>query len=190
MPRHLKHRNGGFTLIEASLTTVIIGTGVLAILAAQQAYHMKNDWAQRTGTAMLLANELREMTLSLPLNDPITGAATLGPEANEIGFASYDDIDDFAGPLNVTGFGPGTTFAPPINAQRVPIANLPPGWSQQINVINVLPTDIDANPLDPTDGSVLPLGTTPMMQVTVLVNYQAPNAQAPTNLAQLSWVVN
>ena len=79
--RRSRRRAQGFTLIESALTTIIIGTGVLAILAAQQAYHMKNNWASRTSTGMLLANELRERTLSLPLHDPITGSATLGPEA-------------------------------------------------------------------------------------------------------------
>ena len=78
-----RHRDSGFTLIEASLTTIIVGTGVLAILAAQQAFHKKNDWAQRSGTAMLLANELREFTLSLPQHDPITGDTNMGPELGE-----------------------------------------------------------------------------------------------------------
>ena len=71
-------RQRGFTLIEASLTTVIIGTGVLAILAAQQAYHRKNDWAQRTGTAVLLANEIRELTLPMPQHDPFN-PTVMGP---------------------------------------------------------------------------------------------------------------
>ena len=66
-PSRRHRRDAGFTLIEAALTTVIIGTGVLAIVGAQQAYHQKNAWAQRTGTAMLLANEIREMTMPLPI---------------------------------------------------------------------------------------------------------------------------
>jgi len=38
-------RAKGFTLMEAALTTVIVGVGVLSIVEAQQAYHQKNDWA-------------------------------------------------------------------------------------------------------------------------------------------------
>jgi hypothetical protein len=52
---------------------------VLAILAAQQAFHKKNDWASRNGTAMQLANELRELTMVLPKHDPFTGLANMGP---------------------------------------------------------------------------------------------------------------
>ena len=33
---------GGFTLIETALATVIVGVGVLAIVAAQQAFHKQN----------------------------------------------------------------------------------------------------------------------------------------------------
>ena len=96
LPRRRRHRRqAGFTLIEASLTTVIIGTGVLAIVAAQQAYHQKNNWSTRTSTAMLLANELRERTLALPLHDPITGKSNYGPELDETTAQAYDDLDDF-----------------------------------------------------------------------------------------------
>lgn len=179
MPHPARRRAGGFTLIEAALTTVIIGTGVLSILAAQQAYHIKNDWAQRTGTAMLLANELRELTLTLPMNDPFTGAANLGPEADELDVADYDDLDDFAGPV-VGGVGTGLTFNPPINALRLPIANLN-GWSQQIQVENVPQGNIAlvGTPL---------LGSTNLMRVTVTVNYQPPNS-AQSTATVLTWVV-
>jgi len=184
MSRNSIHRAGGFTLIEAALTTVIVGTGVLAILAAQQAYHIKNDWAQRTGTAMLLANELRELTLTLPMNDPFTGATTLGPEADEADVTVFDDLDDFAGPVDVTGFGPGTVFNPPINALRQPIANMA-GWSQQIDVVNALPNNIGL--VGPN--SAQPLGTTPMMRVTVTINYQGPNDALPSVITVLTWVI-
>src|SRR5690606_434199 len=113
----------GFTLIEAALTTVIIGVGVLAIVAAQQAYHQKNQWSQRVGTGLLLANELRELILSLPIHDPIGGAANLGPELSENNVAQYDDVDDFAGTVNA-GYGTGTTLSPPVNALREPISDM------------------------------------------------------------------
>jgi len=179
-------RASGFTLIEAALTTVIVGTGILAMLAAQQTYHIKNDWAKRTDTAMLLANELRELTLSLPQNDPFTGTTTLGPEPNEDvnNVNTFDDLDDFAGPVGVTGFGPGITFNPPINAMRQPIQGMP-GWSQTINVVNVLPSNIGLI----VTGTGQPLGTTNMMRVMVTVNYQPPNAPQPSAVTQLTWVI-
>ena len=175
----------GFTLIEAALTTVIISTGVLAILSAQQAFHRKNDWSQRIGTGMQLANELREMTMVLPLNDPITGSENMGPEDNELAVGDYDDLDDFAGTVAESGYGAGITFDPPINALRQPIDNMP-GWSQKIEVANVLPDNISAT-------TTQPLGTTEMVRVKVTVYYQSPQDAAkdidPRVITTLSWVV-
>ena len=169
-----------FTLIEAALTTVIVGTGVLSIMAAQQAYHRKNDWAQRSGTAILLANEIREMTLSLPLDDPLSGSSNLGPEGGEALIVDYDDLDDFAGTVT-NGFGAGLTIDPPIDALRQPIPNMA-GWSQQIQVENVLPSFVSAT-------LTQPLGTTELMRVTVNVRYQGPNDPNPNAITQLRWLV-
>jgi hypothetical protein len=176
-----RRRRRGFTLIEATLTTVIVGTGVLAIVAAQQAYHIKNDWAQRAATGLLLANELREMTLTLPMHDPFTGTSSVGPEANELTVDDYDDLDDFAGPVDVNGFGAGLTFNPPINALRLPIADLP-GWTQQIEVTSVLPDNISST-------FTQPLATTDLARVSVSVRYQGPNDTAPLTITTLTWVV-
>lgn len=181
-PASRRHRRAaGFTLIEAALTTVIVGTGVLAIVAAQQAYHQKNDWAQRTGTAMLLANELRELTMPLPVYDPITGQSFVGPEPGEAGIADYDDLDDFAGVPDLAGEYPGLTFDPPVDALRRTIADMP-GWSQHVTVESVLEDNIAA-------GFSQPLGTTPMLRLTVDVLYQGPNDASATTVTQLTWVV-
>ncbi|MBI1338429.1 MAG: hypothetical protein GC164_15915 [Phycisphaera sp.] len=186
-------RARGFTLIEAALTTVIIGTGVLAIVAAQQAYTRKNDWAQRSGTAMLLANEIREMTLPLPIHDPITGSANLGPETNETGgatvtdpellgqyAANFDDLDDFAGVQDTGGEWSGITFDPPINALAQTVSGMT-GWSQHVKVENVLPTNISST-------YTQPLGSTDLYRVTVEVYYQSPQDATPMKLTELVWV--
>ncbi|MFN3167188.1 MAG: hypothetical protein ACE37H_09010 [Phycisphaeraceae bacterium] len=175
-------RAAGFTLIEASLTTVIIGTGVLAILAAQQAYHMKNNWATRSSTAMLLANELRERTLSLPLHDPITGTATLGPESDETSALAYDDLDDFAGNVSA-GVGAGTTFSPPINALGLPLSDLD-RWKQRIKVERV-PEDY----IDTTYPLPLDTGDSAMFRVTVTVLYNDPSTGNDETATELTWIV-
>lgn len=183
--RHVgRSRRAGFTLIEAALTTVIVGTGVLSIVAAQQAYHMKNGWAQRTGTAQLLANELRELTLTLPLHDPITGLSNMGPETDEHGIADYDDVDDFAGPVDASGYGAGLTFNPPINALRQNVPDMD-NWSQVITVESVRPDNISTT-------TTQPLGTTSMMRVIVKVQYKepgTPDSEAPKTVTSLTWVV-
>jgi len=163
------------------LTIVIVGTGVLAILSAQQAFHRQNDWAQKGSTAMLLANELRELTLSLPLSDPITGSSNVGVEAGESSIADYDDVDDFAGAVDEFGFGAGMTIDPPINALRLPIDGMD-GWSQFVEVASVLPTNISAE-------ATQPLGTTSMMRVRVTVFYQPSQSTPAQSMGQLTWVV-
>ncbi|MEM9413863.1 MAG: hypothetical protein AAGA29_00110 [Planctomycetota bacterium] len=178
-PRRLR-RSAGFTLIEAALTTVIVGTGVLAIVAAQQAYHMKNNWATRTTTAMLLANEMRELTLGLPLHDPITGETSYGPETDESSVVAYDDLDDFAGVVT-SGAGAGTEFSPPINALREEIDDLD-GWTQRVTVESVLPDYIDA-------AFSQPMGSTDVMRVTVDVFYQPPNKSVREPITRLTWIV-
>jgi len=175
-------RDRGFTLIEAALTTVIVGTGVLSIVAAQQAYHQKNDWAQRTGTAMLLANEIRELTMPMPIFDPITGQAFIGPEPGEAGIDDYDDLDDFAG-VSVDGGAtyPGLTFNPPIDALGRTIADMT-GWTQQVTVEGVLEENIGS-------GVALTPGTAgTLTRLTVDVSYQGPNDPAPNVITQLTWV--
>lgn len=178
--RRSRRLRTAFTLIEAALTTVIVGTGVLAIVIAQQAFLKKNEWAQRIGQAVLLANEIRELTLSLPMHDPLTGKAHLGPEPGETSLTDYDDLDDFAGPV-VNGLGQGLTISPPINALRQTIPELE-GWSQHIRVENVLPNCISAT-------QPQPLGTTDLVRITVTVFYQNPGDPEPTALTQLTWLV-
>ncbi len=179
--RRAHRRSAGFTLMEAALTTVIIGTGVLAILAAQQAYHQKNNWAQRTGTAMLLANEIRELTMHLPHHDPITGTMYLGPEPWETGVEDFNDLDDFAGEVDADGFGSGTTFRPPINALRQPIPNMD-NWQQHVMVESVRSDDISTT-------YTHPLGSTDMMRVTVTISYFPPQTGEAEAVTRLSWVV-
>ena len=178
-PRHPRHHTrrgaGGFTLIEAALVTVIVGGGVLAIVAAQQAYIQKNDWAQRVSTGLLLANELRELTMHMPQHDPITGTAWWGPEPDETSVEHYDDLDDFDGPA-----GEGITFSTPITALAEQVPDMP-GWSQQVWVENVLPNFVSMeNP--PPDN------TTDLLRFTVRVLYQGPGDDQAREITRLTWV--
>ena len=92
LKRHGEARRG-FTLIETALATIIVGVGVVAIVSAQQAFHIKNNWSTHASTATLLGNEIREMTLNLPRHDPVTGQAYWGSEPNETWVGDFDDID-------------------------------------------------------------------------------------------------
>lgn len=185
-PASRRRAAAGFTLIEAALTTVIVGTGVLAIVAAQQAYHAKNQWAVRTGTAMLLANEIRELTMTLPYRDP-QGGGTVGAEEGD--FALWDDLDDFAGDIDAQYQGSGVSFSAadgtgPVNALREQIPDME-GWRQHVLVEAVLPSAINVSS-DLTQG--LNQDDT-LRRVTVNVYYQGPNDPNESLLTSLSWIV-
>ena len=167
----------GFTLIEAALATVIIGTGVLAMISAQQVLLQKNEWSTMTSTATWLGNEIREMTLNLPRHDPVTGNGYWGPEDDESSVEDFDDVDDF------DGFGEGLVFAAnlqngPINAARQVIGDMD-GWEQVVTVESVDQFDI-LTPLE--DGS------TEMVRVEVLVRYQGPEDPQPIEMTRIRWI--
>ncbi|MGI9012688.1 MAG: type IV pilus modification PilV family protein [Phycisphaerales bacterium] len=171
----------GFTLIETALATIIVGVGVLAMIAAQQAFHQKNSWSTHASTATWLANEIREMTLTLPRHDPVTGTTTWGPEGNEASIEDFDDIDDFDGTT-----GEGIIFAAdlgngPINAQRKIIPNMA-GWSQTVRVYNVEPDNITADPNESLDG------LTSMVMIEVVVEYQGPDDADPWEVIRMQWI--
>ena len=50
----------GFTLVETGLAIVIVSTGVLAMMLAQETVHRQNRWGARAARAARLGNEIRE----------------------------------------------------------------------------------------------------------------------------------
>ncbi|MGV6814579.1 MAG: type IV pilus modification PilV family protein [Phycisphaerales bacterium] len=99
----------GFTLIETSMATVIIGVGVLAMVDAQSSFIVSNQWSSHAASATFLANEIRELTRRLPKHDPVNGLALVddgsgnmiihgwGVDPGEVVVEDFDDIDDFDG---------------------------------------------------------------------------------------------
>ena len=173
--RHVSAR--GFTLLETALAIVIVGVGVLAMMAGQQAWHHQNDWAEQVGLAARLGNEIREMTLTLPRHDPVTGAATWGSELNEADVSDFDDLDDF------DGEGTGITFSGdddtgPLNSLKLPILGLT-GWSQKVLVWNVDPGDVNA---------VVPDGTSEVMMVEVIVYWDDPRMEGLREMTRVRWI--
>ncbi len=177
----------GFTLIETALAIVIVGVGVISIMAAQAAFHQQNSWSTHAAIASQLGNEIRELTFNLPHNDPVTGTmidpdtGTIfwGPETNETFLADFDDLDDF------DGGGAGLIFSAdsipvngPLNARGEVIQNMD-GWSQIVTVRNVDPFDLS---------TVVADGASEVMIVEVRVTYQAPGESTPTDMTTVSWV--
>lgn len=188
-PRRQRPRQGGFTLIEAALTTVIVGTGVLAIVAAQQAYHMKNQWAQRSSLGLMLCNEIRELMLTLPLRDPLIGTADLSRDKSGLSLNDYNDVLDFAGPLTNFKADPGgRAFDAPINALRQTISNDDgslDGWSQHVLIEAVEPGYVSVASPSPW----LLNDETKLVRVTVWAAYEGPYDDESMEVARLTWIM-
>ena len=107
--RSARGQASGFTLIETSMATVIIGVGVLAMVDAQSAFIVSNQWSSHAASATFLANEIRELTRNLPKHDPVNGLTLIddgngntiiagwGVDSGEVVVGDFDDIDDFDG---------------------------------------------------------------------------------------------
>lgn len=174
-------RQRGFTLLETALAIVIVASGVLAIMYAQQALHQQNRWANLSSTGTFLANEIREMVHDLPRHDPVTGPEYWGPEPEETILDDFDDLDDFDGSGGLGVEFTAEDSSGPVNAMRSVIPNMD-GWSQTVIVYNVDPQDVSA------DGDPLLDATTSVMRVEVVVSYQAPNETEPSEITRVAWL--
>lgn len=213
-PRHARHR--GFTLLETSLSLVIIGVGVLAFVEAQGAFIRQNNWSSQAATAAYLANEVRELSRRLPRHDPVIGlyidAANgnrlvgWGPERNDSSIEDINDIDDLDG---VT-FGTGETFDGPINAngEVIPAITIDgdvvndaqgnamslEGWSQTVYVEKIDPLNFGTARADnyleaPSGGNQGRTVDQFPLRITVVVRYQGPTDANPQEVTRTMWIV-
>ena len=123
-------RDRGFTLIEVSLSLVILAVGVLAMIDAITAFRVKNAWSTHTATGMFIATEIRELTATMPRHDALAGGLYFDPDSGTLNgwgfeldefdgdadgegdaddYLLFDDIDDFDGVL--FGSAPNTPGA-------------------------------------------------------------------------------
>jgi Tfp pilus assembly protein PilV len=139
----------GFTLMETALVTIIVGTGVVAVMQLLAAGSMASRQGQDMTTAIQLANQIHEMSLSMTFSDPVT-PTQWGPSAGET-LATYNDVTDLD----------GQTFSPPIDARRQTLADLA-NWSQSVVVNSVDPNRIT---------TIVPKGSSRGQQITVTVSH-------------------
>jgi len=168
-----RRRHGGFSLIEVVIATAILGTAVLGLFFAQHAFHAANGEAGEMSSALGLANELREMTLALPLRDPINPTGGFGPEPDEIEVAYYDDADDFDGPG-----GAGLTLNPPVDAAGQTIDAMA-DWRQTVAVESVDPLNIT--------GPAIADGASGLLRMTVVVSRRAGDG-GWREMTRLTWL--
>ena len=120
--------NSGFSLIESLIAILLVGFAMASLLAANGAFTKANGAGTDLSTAEFLVEQIRELSVLLPVVEPGTpesGFDVFGPESGET-LATYDDLNDFD----------GANFSPPISADRISLAELA-GFSQQVTVQNV-----------------------------------------------------
>jgi type II secretory pathway pseudopilin PulG len=162
-------RHRGFTLIEAALTTIIVGVGVVASMALFGACSTQNINATQMTTAMLLASNIQEAMANVAFCDPIMGKTTFGPEGGE-SLATYDDVDDFD----------GLSINPPIDALRSGIPQMSQ-FSQVVSVVPVSPNNLT---------SVLPktVVNRAVVRVQVRVLYQRTPDAGAQEVYRTDWI--
>jgi hypothetical protein len=161
-PPGSRRRRAGLTLWETSLATLIVGLAVVAISQLILSVTQENFYAQKTTTALTLANNVRELLIGLPFNDPAFGTH-LGPNTGQATIGLFNDVEDFN----------GYATCPPIDANRQPITALP-NWQQSVTVAHITPGANGYNTTDPasTDPGVV------LDRVTITVSYSATPSDA------------
>ena len=124
--RQLAGRNRvrkGFTLIEAAMTTAVIGFGVVGMLQLLAAGTVANSEGTELTTAVNLANNVREISLGLAFRDPEQPTVWTAREAGALYYDNITDLDNM-------------TFQPPLDVRRRPITGYGT-WSQRVKVETV-----------------------------------------------------
>ncbi len=121
----------GFSLIEVLIAILLVGLAIASLVTANSAFTKANGAGVELSTAEFLSEQIRELSILLPVIDPNTGISTFGPETGET-LADYDDLDDFD----------GVSFSPPISADRNVLNDLAV-YRQQITVENVDASDFE-----------------------------------------------
>jgi len=172
-PVRLERR--GFTLIEAALTTFIIGTAVLATVQLFAACTQQNSVAAQGTTAMLLASHIQEAMAGLPVLDPSYANTYFGPEPGEV-LRTYNDVDDFD----------GSSFNPPIDSTRTQIPQMAQ-YTQAVTVVPVLANKLTSN----TNPAALDLPKstyTGAVRVQVRILYRRTPTSPPVEVHRASWL--
>lgn len=165
----------GFTLVEAALTTVIVGLGILSLMELFTACTFQNSAATRMTTAMLLTSHIQEAMAGLPFNDPFTASATFGPETGET-LATFNDVDDFD----------GSRFNPPIDGTRQPLP-LQSQYTQVVSVMPVYTNQLSSNTSE-TAPTIARTTYTGAVRVRVKILYQRTPADTPTEVYRATWI--
>lgn len=95
---------GGFTLIEAMIATMLLAIAIIGLMVASQAYTQVNSAGLDMSTAEFLIEEVRERTASLDFNELPAFADTYSPPQDVQGnaLAAFADFSQQVTVQNVS----------------------------------------------------------------------------------------
>jgi type II secretory pathway pseudopilin PulG len=131
-PRHARAREG-FSLIEATISIIIVGGALVASLQAVGLAASMTRRAAEMDQASLLARDLMVEIIAQPYKDPVFDSGQIGPRPSEVDGtrALFNDVDDYH----------GWTASPPQSRNGAVLPNLE-GWSRSVRVQWIDPTDM------------------------------------------------
>jgi type II secretory pathway pseudopilin PulG len=189
--QRIGRRRRGFTLMETTLTTIIVGLAITALVKLVLTNTQQNRYTQRLTTGCLLADNCREMMSGILFNDPANGTLTFGPETGET-LATYNDVDDFDGFDSTVrpDISAGEPVGPVDAARRVitetvgGVTQVPVewrNWRQQIAVDPVDPMNLNTVYPKPNTSRVC-------IRITVTISYMPPGTGSWEQVTQLRWI--
>ena len=171
-----RRRRGGLTMIETALATIIVGLSVLSIVKLVSVVVGQNWVAQKTTTALTLANNIRELMNGLPFNDPATGTH-LGVAAGTP-ITQFNDCEDFAGTLPTPA---GTLINPPVDSYGQPMSNMS-NWRQEVYVTHINPNNYALTDTLATDAAVN------ADRIQVIISYLPQGSSTWVQITSVEWI--
>jgi hypothetical protein len=163
-------RRRGVTMMETALATILVGMSVLAMLKLITVVTQQNGVAQKTTTALMLADNIRELTNGLPYNSGTVGNH-LGPLTGMTTVSQFSDVQCFN----------GYVATPPVDAHGQPIASMG-NWQQSVTVTHVSPSNFRLTDSLATDSACV------LDRVQVTVSYLPQGTATWEPIASVEWL--
>jgi Tfp pilus assembly protein PilV len=158
----------GLTMMETALATLLVGLSILAVVRLITAVTEQNFVAQKTTTALMLADNIHELLNGKAYNDPQVGNH-LGPISGT--FSQWVDVQSF------NGFTSPATG--PVDAQGQTIPNMTM-WQQSVTVKHINPSNFQLTDSLATDSACN------VDRVLVTVSYNSSGTWMP--IATVEWL--
>lgn len=133
MSTFIRHRTRGFTLVEAAVSTVIVGTMVAAAVSVVGTAARGTQSERSIRHGQTLARAMMAEVMSTGFSDP-QGGSGCGPDSGEshADRTTLDDVDDFCG---ISESWPTDHLGQPIPWAK--------SWVREVSVSNVAPAAPD-----------------------------------------------